>query len=234
MLQRAESEILDFPYWLDLQRFGITALKSLGALYLGAFEAAKSECEIFLRRIPGIADLEFADGQAFADEETRSWITREIIPRVAQPEDRKEKSPTDPGAKDLVEQPLKWKSMAANGNLREALGIFQQELASLATGRSQFLARLELTKRCREAGQWRLALGQFELLNEASLRFSLDEWEPSLSREMLIEWLNTLRQFGRKAKPMAQDINSQVNQVYSRLCRLDLLAAFDAADAKLP
>src|SRR5207248_1671432 len=65
LLGQTEIEIYEFPFWLDLQWYCVTALKRLGSKYDFARLAVTSECEILLRRLPDLVEFQFSDGQSF-------------------------------------------------------------------------------------------------------------------------------------------------------------------------
>lgn len=73
LLQRVEKSITSSPYWL---RGSFLAAGIAHRLEMqNVAEAIRQSTERFVARLPALARLQFADGRAFVDGETQSWIS---------------------------------------------------------------------------------------------------------------------------------------------------------------
>ena len=80
LLTACEEIFYEVPnhFWLDVQRFADQALGGLGPDHAATRRLLRHEVARLLERLPGIEDLAFSDGTAFADPATRDWLEREI------------------------------------------------------------------------------------------------------------------------------------------------------------
>ncbi len=229
LLEETEERVAEFPFWLDLHRLSDQALGGLGPDYAGARLMVRGEAAALLTRLPGLSELKFSDGTPFADDSTRRWIASELFP-----------APVETAAAVAVqgEQPdwlgeLRKRSRALldEGKPAEAISLVQEAARTAATGRDRFLAQMELARLCLEAGQLRPALARLEMLDEQVRRFSLEEWEPRLCLEALRLYETALDKSAQASGPSTPEIGRQADAVYSRLCRLDVLAGMHLAKA---
>lgn len=73
ILRFVESRLGRLRFWLDLNRVAHEAASALPQGQ-GAAQAIAAESAHLLRRLPGLQQLAFSDGQPFADEQTRRWL----------------------------------------------------------------------------------------------------------------------------------------------------------------
>ena len=82
-LQGVPASIARAPFWLDGQHLVWQCLHELDA------EQAMREVEIqlalFMQRMSGLEELRFHDGSAFADAQTRAWLSSHVMPHVQAP-----------------------------------------------------------------------------------------------------------------------------------------------------
>ena len=79
LLEQTESLFADgCHFWLDLQRYADIALKALGSDYAAVRMASTRETAALLERLPKIAELSYRGNVAFADEETKAWLAKEV------------------------------------------------------------------------------------------------------------------------------------------------------------
>ena len=213
LLDQAEARFPEAPLWLDLQYSVDVAMNGLGAEYAGARHAVRQELAAVLERIPRLRELRFADGTPFADAATQTWIESEVLRAPA----AAAASPAGAGLEFIEEA----RRLFAQGKIPEALTMVQQEMNGVSA-RERFLARLEVAKLCQGSGRQRLAFRLLEALDQEMTRFSLDEWEPALA----VHVLKLLYQC-RRAEASAKNPEAarSADELYRRLCRLDLLSA---------
>ncbi|MEW5767534.1 MAG: type VI secretion system protein TssA [bacterium] len=225
VLAEAESRFPQALLWLDLQRFVVQAMSALGTSYQEAQQAVCEELRSFLSRLPGLIELQFQNGLPLAGDQTRLWVKNEILPAKAGESPSEGKAEPD----QLKEAVKKAERLISEGKLREAVALLQKGLAQLPVRRDQFLWRLSLAKLCLEAGHPQLAIPQLESLDEESNRFSLEEWEPALSLEVLRSLLQCQYKVIEESKkrPPPPELTERANQLYARLCRLDAVSALE-------
>jgi type VI secretion system protein VasJ len=162
------------------------------------------------------------------------WIDTEVLPSVeaTAPTEVVVKAvvplvegdaPSDDGHPDQVVAEAR--RLTAGGKFKDALSLLLEGLASASMRREQFLWKLRLAKLCLEAGQPRLALPQLQSLDDEIRQFSLEQWEPSLSVEVVRTLLQCQRKLMQDAKRPPAEILERTSELYARLCRLDVLSA---------
>lgn len=72
LLQRVEKSLTSSPYWTRGSYFAASIAHRLEMPAVA--EAIRHATERFLLRVPGLAELRFADGRPFVDSETLGWI----------------------------------------------------------------------------------------------------------------------------------------------------------------
>lgn len=230
LVHLVESQIQNTPFWLDLHRLTALALMNLGPTYAKAKEAVTIEFLHLIRRLPALLDLNFMNGIPFADEETRNWVERERRSREKEAggtRQLKEAAHNGASTEHLTDLREKVHTLLRAGQMKEAISVSQQETKTMSSGRDRFLIRLELARVCIEAGHLKAAISQLELLDQQIGRFSLEEWEPDLSLQVLETLWRSLNRVAREAKEASPEVHSLAESVYRRICRLDVLAALE-------
>ncbi|MDI6793441.1 MAG: type VI secretion system protein TssA [bacterium] len=225
ILAEAEARFSQAFYWLDLQRFVVQAFSALGPAYQKAQQAVCQELRSFLSRLPGLIELQFQSGLPFANDQTKLWIKNEILPAKTG-----ESPPEGEAEQDQLKKAVKEAGrLVFDGKLREAVVLLQEGLEQRPVRRDRFLWRLSLARLCLEAGQPQLAAAQLESLDEESRRFSLEEWEPGLCLEVVRSLLQCQYKLieDLKKRPPPPELTERVNQLYARLCKLDVVSALE-------
>ncbi|WP_321935716.1 type VI secretion system protein TssA [Paraburkholderia sp. J8-2] len=70
----AETQILQYPFWLDLNHAAAMALAQLGDAWHSAHREVCNETAKFVARMEGIERLKFANGVPFANADTVEWL----------------------------------------------------------------------------------------------------------------------------------------------------------------
>lgn len=76
-----------------------------------------------------------------------------------------------------------------------------------------------------DSGKLQLALPQLTSLDEEIGRFALEEWEPELSLEVIHQLFLCRQRLAAGLQEKAPDVQNQLQNLYERLCRLDVNAA---------
>ncbi|AKJ06813.1 type VI secretion system protein TssA [Archangium gephyra] len=208
LLDESESALSQYRFALDLQRFSVHALASLGDTHASAREALLLELSSLLKRLPTMVELVASDGTPVADEATKEWLKREVLAK--------------PGAapRPPISMPLpRGLETSAPGAAPEADA--QALLASATTARALFVARLQLARMHAQAGQLTTARALYEVLDAECTAHSLDSWEPALAAACLEGFLTCTL-----ATKESQDILVGDYWIrYRRLVQLDPAAA---------
>lgn len=226
LIPEVEESFSKSPFWLDAHRYTVTALESLGSGHAQARQTVINELALFLRRLPDLEKLKFSDGTPFASDQTRLWIDQEVTPNQDAGNPAHAPSPTTP-AEDAPWRAaqMEAKKLAGKGKMADALALFQTGNAQSGAQRSRFFWSLAQARFCLDAGLAQAALPQLEYLEQQGERYALEEWEPSLSLEVAQVLLVCYAQLAEKNKKMREALAPKAEQLYARICRLDLNAA---------
>src|SRR5262249_19065878 len=114
------------------------------------------------------------------------------------------------------------RDMIRRGQLPQAIQLLVRDAAQQPSGRARFQRRLQVAQLCVGAGQNKVAHPVLEeLVKEIETR-NLEEWEAS---EMIAEPLALLL----KCLDPSQDTNGEREALFSRLCRIDPIAAMNVS-----
>lgn len=228
LLEQVESQFPHLPFWLDPHRMVAHALEQLGSSFGLAKEAVEDEIKALVRRLPELPACRFSDEMPFADEATRRWLDELQRTQVeAAASDGRGKVKLIGNGERLAELRLQAVTLVEQGQVREAIGLLQKESGSVASERDRFLLGLETAKLCLRAGYPNVALSQLEGLDEHISRFALDQWEPSLCLDVWKTMWQLLEQLGKDSKRPVPEWSSRREALYRRICRVDVLSAWD-------
>lgn len=177
----AEDYFTGAIFWLDLQRIIAKALAGLGDDYIPALDAVRGEVRQFVKRLPGLEQLSFADGTPFGDSETRVWLAslsdgqKNGAPHAGPEQDQATaktleqaeayfSKKDEAGALDLISQAMR---QASDGPARLRLRLGQMELLCRS---NRFAVAAALAE---------------ELLSEIDAR-GLENWVPALVVDVLL------------------------------------------------
>lgn len=221
LLVDLEASIARAPFWLDGQHLVWQCLQELGA------EQAMREVEIqlalFMQRMSGLEDLRFHDGSAFADAQTRAWLSSHVMPHVQAPISEAAPAANDGGslpAWDIALQETLPK--LRKDGLKSAVQQLKLGLAQARGGRERFFWQLTLARLCYSAKKYDLAKTQLESLDQTLQATGLGDWEPDLA-------LDVLRMLHSCCELLPQNhaVRESKEEIYRRLCHLDLEVVLD-------
>lgn len=228
LLEQVESQFPNLPFWLDPHRIVAHALGQLGPSYDLAKEAVEDEIKALVRRLPELPACRFSDETPFADEETRQWLEKLVRPHIAAAsEDARGDAKARGNGERLAELRRQAATLVERGQVREAVGLLQKESGSVGSERDRFVLTLETAKLCLRAGLVNVALSQLEGLDERIIRFALDQWEPSLCLDVWKMMWQVLQQLSKDSKSSAAEWAARCEALHCRICRLDILSAWD-------
>ena len=216
-LEEIESEFQNSPLWLDLQRYSYAALTGLGDQYRPAAEAVRNEVVAFVERLPDLVSFKFNDDKTpLADEDTVTWL---LHPAPAE----SSRSPLELEAGEPTIDPISVEStlqhLWATSGVAEAAHWFQTELTKVASARERFRLRLAFANHCHIAGEQRMAMAQYKVLDREAKSHRLEEWEPTLYGEHLECWWKALTR--KRGQKLSVDIAEMSDRIYTRLAKVD-------------
>ncbi|MEK6750405.1 MAG: type VI secretion system protein TssA [Pseudomonadota bacterium] len=229
LLIEVENALARTPFWLDGHLMSYQALGALGGGGKAARDLVAREVGRFIDRVPGVAELKFSDGTPFASEETRGWLEREAqsTTGVAAAASVPVLMPTatiDTGEAD----PLKEiRDLIAQGKFKEGMSRLGELQRHTGPGRRRFLLQLTQARMCFEQQRVDLALPQLEALENEFAQRNLDDWEPEIARDVLQLLLLCYEKSGDTRKKIGLRKGDKIQELYARLCRLDLASAME-------
>jgi type VI secretion system protein VasJ len=221
LLVDLEASIARAPFWLDGQHLVWQCLEGLNA------EQAMREVEIqlalFLQRMSGLEELRFHDGSAFADTQTRAWLSSHVMPHLQAPVTASAPAANDGGSQPAWEIALQevLPKLRKDG-LKAAVQQLKLGLAKARGGRERFFWQLALARLCYSAKKYELAKTQLESLDQTLQAAGLSDWEPDLA-------LDVLRMLHSCCELLPQNhaVREIKEEIYRRLCHLDLEVVLD-------
>jgi len=134
----------------------------------------------------------------------------------------------------------KARQLAVGNKFKEGLSRLHEGGKQATSRREQFYWWLEQARFYYDNQQVALAIPQLEFLEEQVQRFSLEEWEPTLSIEvarLLLLSYNGLPDNQKqksnilfKGTKQEDAIKPDIKKLYARLCRLDMAAALEVSN----
>jgi type VI secretion system protein ImpA len=209
--------------WLDLQRYAVTALDTLG--YTAPAAAILSELKALLTDYPSLAAMSLVDDTPTANAETRKWIEEfckpaapaaaesYYAPAQAEPEAGEEAPP------DAFQMAL---DAARAGRPQEAIEIMAREAAQESCGRGRFERRTQLAQICLGAGHAAVSYAILQELAEEIDKRGLEDWEGAGT---IAHTLGLLYRSMNKLEVPPEE----KQRIYSRICRLDPVQALAIA-----
>jgi len=213
LLQESEPAFEGARFWLDLHRYAALALGGLG--HEEARDAVVLETTTMVRRLPGLLELEFNDGQPFASVETQEWLSANApagggASTPAGPSDNEE-------ADEFTQKLREAHMVARGGNLQEAIDMLNSTVASGALGgRDRFRAKLAMAGACSAARAHALAEGILAGLNAEIQRFQVENWEPKLAEACYRARYEALMAIGSDSSKSQEELHN----VYRQLCKV--------------
>ena len=224
MLSDIEASIARAPFWLDGQHLAWRCLQLLNA------EQAMYEIEIqlamLLKRLPTLEALRFHDGVPFASDDTRAWISSHVMPHL---QAAMAPSPASAGQASAEHKPWEQGLVSAQAALRKdglkaAVQMMKQGLIQAKGGREKLFWQLAQARLCFHARKYDLARIQLETLYQLLQQNGLEDWEPDLALQVLSLLHNCC-----ELLPQSQALRERKDEIYRRLCHLDLEVVLDQA-----
>jgi type VI secretion system protein ImpA len=207
--------------WLDLQRYVLNALDSLGQEYAPAARAVRRELRALLSEIPTLPEMTLMDDLPTAGPATIQWLTAEGLlgedgPTEGSAQPRATPAQAVAGSRDqLLERSL---ADVRIGQASRAIDRIKAALDRETSERGRFLRQTQLARVMMEAGLDAVATPLLQQLVGKVDENKLEAWEagPLLAEPMVL-----LHRCYEKAEG---DVRSR-QELYLRICRLDPVQA---------
>jgi len=208
LLQIAESRFHQFIFWIDLQRWIYFSLENLGEKYFLAKQEVKRELLVFLERLTGIENLNFANGLPFSDDDTKNWLESIRKKEIVREKTEKKEEKTD-----FLAQLTEAKKLAQEGKINEAITGFQQKMRQAPSAKEKFLWRMNFIKFLFSIKEFGFALPHLIELQKEINEFNLEVWEPELAIESLSLLWQGFNALGTKGKQQSEEIIQRIAKI---------------------
>jgi type VI secretion system protein VasJ len=220
LVTEIETDFIDHPFWLDLQRFLVTALDALGGPYDVVREGVVGDLSVLLHQFPELPSLAFSDGTPFADGVTREWIDVHVRSAFgggggasASSSSGEDGSAVDAAYADAREHLMK-------GDLAAAVATLAG--GSDASGHERFRRQLYLASLCISGDSPAVARPILERLEADVETHRLDMWRPALALDLwaaLYGCYGALKRIAEEEKKVA--LQQAADRVFERICATD-------------
>ena len=216
--------------WLDVHRYVWKAAYEGGQAAVAA--AVIATLQALVKDIPEIATWTLNDDTPAANAETQKWLEEFVIPKPPEPVAQQPPGPepayaapsasaqsAEAAAPDVLDIAH---DFIRRGQFPQAIQLLMRDAAQQPSGRSRFQRRLQMAQLCVGSGQGKVAQPVLEELVKEIEERRLEEWEDN---EMLAPPLSLLL----KCLASAGDNTALREALFSRLCRIDPLAAMNVS-----
>ncbi|HEX8713578.1 MAG TPA: type VI secretion system protein TssA [Terracidiphilus sp.] len=219
--------------WLDVHRYLWNASYQMG--YYALTASIIATVRALLADVPEAATWTMSDDTPTANPETQKWLEEYVIPKP--PEPVAEAAPTpEPEPEPVYTPPVQTQAGEAaepdvfevardlmkRGKLGQAVQLLMRDASQQPSGRARFQRRLQVAQMCASAGQDKVAFPVLEELVKEIDDRKLEDWEAS---EMIAPPLALLL----RCLDAAGATGETRDAVFSRLCRIDPIAAMDVS-----
>lgn len=222
VLEEAEGDIAEFPYWLDLQRYVTTCMQRLGFEYESAAIEVLDATALLVSRVPTLQTLKFGNDTPLADGQTLGWLEEDVLPRLGGAGE------IGGGALSMNEQDEQRntlfdeaRSMLDKKGLSEALSLLRRGERLEETQRGKFQCRLQEAMLCIRGNAPDIAAHILEELDARITLHRLDEWDPAVALQVWEQWYQCLHLLDNDEAIV--DVNKST--IFEKVTRLDSILA---------
>lgn len=223
LLKASEKQFASYWFWLDLQRYSMDALESLGSDYDFVRKAIKSEIIFLLHRLPFFVNMKSQDGVPVATPETKDWLTE-----LASQEPSGVATQPETGAAAISQSSLKEPlSLVIDqaGSVPANLEKARECLRSSRSEKDRFQVQLKLAEYLLNRKEVILAHNYLVQLERLMKKHELELWDPELAVQSLILLHKSTLRMGKVRKNEKQDFVEKSRVIASRIAVLDPVAA---------
>jgi type VI secretion system protein VasJ len=244
LIPRIELEFIkdnsEFRYWLDAQRYLVTALERKGGDYSLSAGDIKYHLSRLVKRLPELQNLKFRGGEIpFADKETLNWLNdigKSAAVSSGQSSAVSSVSLTpivDPTYDDINKE---YEEAVAElpKNFGESFEQMQQKLKAEDRMKGKFLRRLNIANLCYEAKQYNVAKVNLSELKVMIEELNLAEWEPALSTAVWqsLYLTNVQLLFAVENETIKNQIESEQVELFNKIAKHNGILAINLEQQK--
>lgn len=215
LLTAAEELASGSVFWLDPHRFAALALERLGPSHADAKRAMEREVAHFVARLPGITELQFADGSPFADAGCVAWLEGIAGSEGGSGGGGGKHEQLSEEDAEIVARFEAAKELVGSGKVDEGLELAHALSCRAPSARARFRARVEVATLALRGNKAAVACAILEALVREGEQHRLDDWEPELSAQVYAALLTARRAAGGGDATAISD-----DELVARLCRL--------------
>lgn len=212
ILEETEASLGQFRFCLDLHRYSFVALRGLGNA--AATTALVGSLRPALERMPAWVNLQFGNGRAFADADTKRFLKNDVLAS------RAAKGANGGGSNEpaaLIEARAAFDEALAGPELELALDAAEALVAAAPDDGSRFRARLHVASSLADAGHTKVARALQQALDDEVRTRGIESWQPDLALTHLEAMATSLRE--------AESAGVALESVVSRIARISPRAA---------
>ena len=168
------------PYWFDGNRYIVLSLDALGAEYEKAKQALEIELREFIKRVPKIIDLQYANGEPFVSDTCKNWLESLNESGVQQ---------AGGGSDDnLAPVIADAKKLALSGKLSDAFNLLNEQ--PIKTKRDKFKIKMACAELACVNGQVKVGIPMLERLVDEVRTLTVADWESDFLSKALALLVN--------------------------------------------
>ena len=221
VLPELEQTLSRSPFWLDGQYKVVTVMRALGAEYDNAIQTVIAETRHFLQRLPVLIDLSFAEQTPFADDQTKLWLSSEVLTENNNAATVSSESSTADVWNEVLADA---KKISVSGDKDAAVELLNQGLNKSRAQRDQFYWRAALAELLLQIGQAAQAAAMLEEMSSQAIELNINYWEPDLMSKIYRLLHQAYVKQNNKQKDN-ESLQQKIAQVYAQLSWFDPLAA---------
>ena len=220
LVDEAETSFHEQPFWLDLQRYIVTAMDALGGPFTAARDGVLEDVASLIRRFPDVPTLTFSNGVPFADTATREWIETRVRPLLAGGGDAGPSASAGQDGEALAADYAEARSHLAKGDLAAAVATLGERTDG--SGHERFRRRLYLAALCVRGGRPAVARPILEGLEAEVETHRLDMWMPALALDLWAALYGCYGALHRTAEAEQKvALQQAADRVFERICATD-------------
>ncbi len=210
-------------FWIDLQRLIAAAMQSAGDNFEGARTAVLEETGILMNRVPGLANLMFADrATPFISPLTADWISSDVLPLFSSAESARSAPGPLPEAEDLEVQKKEAARLLQKGDLSDAISHMREGSENDRSAREHFVRQLYVADLCMKGGRPAVARPILESLDKDIEVHGLDSWDPDLALTAWTALHSCYRALGASGPAATKEQFTRLGaDVFEKVCRVD-------------
>jgi type VI secretion system protein VasJ len=185
LLEAAESRVREHLFWLDLSYYSFRALKGLG--HMLAAQAVENETRLHILRLTGSESLSFSDERPFASPQTKDWLASAPAVQTGTASSAPEAASGGEKKQDVIQDVEEAVRLSAGSGIQEALTWLVEQKKVAGSPRKEFMYDVGFCRLLFQADRTDMALSFAENLLMLIDRHKLEQWEPELAAQGLVQ-----------------------------------------------